>query len=98
MLELDKLFTIHHKNIQALAIELFKIKNNLSVTIMNDIFRPRAVSCNLMSQIDFSCPNVNYEHFGISSLRYIATKVWDKVPNDIKNVNDIETFKSNVRR
>ena len=28
--------------IQSLAIELFKIKNNLSVTIMNDIFQPRA--------------------------------------------------------
>ena len=32
--ELDKSFKIHHRNIQSLAIELFKIKNNLSVTIM----------------------------------------------------------------
>ena len=33
-LELDKSFKIYHINIQSLAIELFKIKNNLSVTIM----------------------------------------------------------------
>ena len=41
--ELDKSYKIHHRNIQSLAIEPFKIKNNLSVTIINDIFQPRAV-------------------------------------------------------
>ena len=50
LLELDKSFKIYHRNIQSLAFELFKIKNNLSVTIMNDIFQPRgAVSYNLRS-------------------------------------------------
>ena len=77
LLELDKLFKIHHRNIQSLAIELFKVKNNLSVTIVNDIFQPRIISYNLSSQIDFTRPNVNSEHFGISSLRYMAGKVWD---------------------
>ena len=78
--------------------ELFKIKNNLSVTIMNDIFQPRAVRYNLRSQIDFTRPNVNSEHFGISSLRYMTAKVWDMVPNGMKNVNEIETFKNNIRK
>ena len=57
---------------------------------MNDIFQPRAVRYNLRSQIDFSGLNVNSEHFGISSLRYMAAKVWDMVPNDMKNVNEID--------
>ena len=95
LLELDKSFKIHHLNIQSRAIELFKIKNNLSVAIMNEIFQPRAARYNLRSQIDFTRPNVNSEHFGISSLRYMAAKVWDMVPNDMKNVNEIETFKNN---
>ena len=84
LLELDKWFKIHHRNIQSLAVEPFKMKNNLSVTIINDIFQPRAVSCNLRSQIDYTRPNVNSEHFEISSLRYIASKVWGMLPNGMK--------------
>ena len=64
------------------------IKNNLSVTIMDDIFQPKAVSYNLRPQIEFT------EHFRINSLRYMVAKFWDMVPYDMKNVNDIETFKA----
>ena len=44
--------------------------NNLSVTILNFIFQPKAVSYNLRFQSDFTRPNVNSEHFGISSKIY----------------------------
>ena len=33
--------TIHHRNIQSLAIELFKIKQNLSNSMLNNIFQTR---------------------------------------------------------
>ena len=39
-----------------------------------NIFQPRAVSYNLRSQIDFATANVNSEHFGISSFRYMTAK------------------------
>ena len=29
LLQIDKSYNIHHKNIQTLAIELYKVKNNL---------------------------------------------------------------------
>ena len=53
-------------------------------------------SISLRSQIDFTTPNLNSKHFGISFLRYMVAKAWDKVPNDMKNVNDMEIFKKNI--
>ena len=34
----DKSFTIHHRNIQTLAIEIYKVINNISPEIMKEIF------------------------------------------------------------
>ena len=38
LLKKDGSFTIHERNIQALAIEIYKVINGLSPEIMNDIF------------------------------------------------------------
>ena len=38
LLEKDNLTTIHNRNIEFLATELFKIKNGLSPPFMNEIF------------------------------------------------------------
>ena len=34
----DKTFSIHHKNIQSLAIEIYKFENGLSLEIMDSVF------------------------------------------------------------
>ena len=39
LLEKDKSFSIHYKNIQGLTIKIYKILNNLSPSIMNNIFK-----------------------------------------------------------
>ena len=89
----DKSFCIHHKNIQALAIELFKVKNNLSNRIMRDIFETRNLDYNLRSQIDFIRTRANTSSFGLSSLKYLATKIRNIVPYDIKSVGNLNLFK-----
>ena len=53
LLQKDHSFTSHHKNIESLAIELYKIKENLSNEITSSIFPPTLIKYNLPTQSDF---------------------------------------------
>ena len=97
LLKRDRLFTIHQRNTQSLAIELFKVKGNLSNNIMYDIFQTRKINYKLRSQTDFASVCVNTKKFGLNSLRYFASKVWSMVSLEIKNSGSIEIFKTKIR-
>ena len=84
LLKKDNSFKIHHKNIQSLAIELFKVEKVIANPILCDIFPLRSTDYNLRSQTDFSVSSVNTTHFGLNSLRYFASKVWNMVPLELK--------------
>ena len=94
LLKKDNSFTVHHRNIQSLATELFKVKDNLSNTVMNDILQTRSLPYNLRSQTDFVRSFVNTSRFGLNPLRYFASKVWNIVPSDIKNASNHHIFKN----
>ena len=47
LLKKDKSCKIHHKNIQSLAIELFKVKKGIANRILCDIFPLRSIDYNL---------------------------------------------------
>ena len=98
LLKKDNSFKIHWKNTQSLAIELFKVKKGIANPILWDIFPLRSIDYNLRSQTDFSVSSFNTTHFGLNSLRYFASKVWNMVPPELKNLNDVEIFKSEVRK
>ena len=74
LLQRDKSFPIHQRNIQSLGIELFKVKGNLSNNIMYDIFQTKKINYNMRSQTDFASNCVNTNKFGLNSLKYFASK------------------------
>ena len=68
LLQKDYSFTIHHRNIQSLAIELCKIKEKLS-----SIFPHRLIKCNLRTQYDFFRNSVNTCKDDLNSIRLFAS-------------------------
>ena len=53
LLQLDCSFTIHHRNLQRLATEMFKAKNNIGPKFMNEIFPVSKNDHNLRISTDF---------------------------------------------
>ena len=49
--------SMHQRNLQLLATEMFKVDNNMAPEILNDIFKPEVFPYELMNQNCFKgCP------------------------------------------
>ena len=98
-MKIDKSFNIHHKNIQSLAIEPYKVKNNLSNQIMQEIFEKRQnLDYNFRFRTDFVLPGVNTTYFGLHSLRYFSSKIWNVITDKIKTSLSLDESKIKIRQ
>ena len=95
----DNSFTIHRKNLQLLAIEVFKVKRNIFSKIMNEIFDfSKNYAYELRCGNCLSRSNIHFTHFGIESIANIAAKIWNKIPNKIKEACSLTVFKSKIKK
>ena len=97
LLDLDDSITIHHKNIQKLAVEMFKIKNNLSPPLMKGIFKENTNTYDLRNKRCWEPPNVRTVRYGSETIRYRGPKTWDMVPQHIKDSVSLAEFKSKIK-
>mgnify|MGYP001792074473 CR=1 FL=1 len=89
---------IHQKNIQILAIEIYKCLNGLSPPIMNDFFSYRKMNYNLRSFREIECENVNTLNCGLNTLTYKGSQLWQQIPDFIKSSENINLFKSKIKQ
>ena len=103
LLRRDKSVTVHHKNIHFLAIELYKVKHEISPPFMAEIFKQRiipkdSVICGLRCQSDFyNHVNPKNVHYGLETLRSLGPKIWNILPESIKSSATLSLFKRNIK-
>ena len=64
---------------------------------MNELFPLKENYYSVRNQRDFKKTSINTSSYGISSLRFFAEKIWNKIPNDIKDLNTISEFKAKIK-
>ena len=97
LLEKDNSVSIHYQNIQVLCTEIFKVKNNLSPEVMNKVFKFKKIEYNICRKATFESQNIRTEHFGIETLSYLGSKIWEQVPEDIKFSDSLKVFKQKIK-
>ena len=97
LLEMDGTFTIHHKNLQKLAIEIFKVVHGLGPASMSNIFQLSTYNGNLRYKT-FKSSNVRTVYHGTETIDFRGARLWDSIPLSIKETDSLSTFKYNIKR
>ena len=94
----DKSISIHHRNIHNVAIEMYKVKNNLSPPIMQEIFEYKSSGPKTRMGDKFVRPNVNKVYKGEHSLRSFGPVVWNTMlPEKLKVCSSLAEFKNVIK-
>ena len=73
------------------------MKNDLASEIMKKVINLQNPSYNFYPETTyFIRGNVNTTHYGIQTVMYLTQKIWDMVPNDIKNCGSLNNFKTYI--
>ena len=94
-LEKDNYVSIHQRNLQMLAIDMFKVSNGFSPVLMNDIFELRGEQTyNLRKFSQFYRPKVN----SIYNENCVIFKTKSMgLPNELKDIRNLAAFKKAIK-
>ena len=93
----DKTFTIHHQNIQSLAIEIYKAMNNLPGGNLSEFFVRNNHNYNLRSRSELTVPSINTVFKGQNSISYFGSVIWNSIPAKLRESNSFQVFKSETK-
>ena len=94
LLEKDKSFTTHHRNLQHLAILMYKVKNNLAPAPVQEIFQ---VNVSERANEDWVIPRVRTVNNGLETVRYRGPLTWNLLPEEIKSAKTLQIFKNKIK-
>ena len=98
LLNKDNSASIHIKNIQRVAIEMFRFYNGLSPPLVNNTFKLRSENLHNLRQVsEFSRAMVKSVYHGTESISYLEPKIWDILPQKLNNIENLEHFKRKIK-
>ena len=97
LLHKGKSESIHMKNLQYLATEIYKVKYYLSPKTMKDIFFSKNENYSFWSGTHLANRNIHAAHFGTDTITNLGPKIWKLVPDEIKNASSLLVFKSRIK-
>ena len=99
LLEKDNFVSVHQRNLQFLATELYKILNGLSPDLMKDVFPLNDDSdYSTRNKRTFKSRKVKTVRYGTDSLAYLTPKIWELVLNEMKNLESLTAFKTAIKK
>ena len=93
----NKSFTVHHKNVQKLAIEMYKVKNELCPKIMLDLLKEVTHRYNLRNGLIYGSCKIKTVRYGTETITYLGPKIWSIIPDEIRESVSLEIFRQKIK-
>ena len=74
-----------------------KLSTASATAIMNDTFKIRINQYNLRNSNIFYCDNPHTSRYGLKSISYRANQIWNTLPEELKNLPSLASFKNNIK-
>ena len=97
LLQRNRSVSIHHKNIQTLTTEVFKVVNNICPPIMKTFCDFRENRYNIRKFQEMKQQKVRTVRYGVETALYRAPQLWSLVPADLKSLPNVNLFKSKIK-
>ena len=99
LLEKDGSVSVHNQNLQILATEMYKIKNDLSPLNVTELFeQSNEQHYDLRKYSHFTVPPVRTVYHGSESISFLGLKIWYILPDRLKNASSIEAFNMEIKK
>ena len=99
LLAKDGSVSVHDRNLQIPATEMYKIKDDLSPLIVTELFKQRNEQhYDLRKNSQFTIPPVRTLYHGWENISFLQPKIWNILPDRLKNANIIEVFKMQIKK
>ena len=97
LLDKENSVAIHHRNIRTVARETFKVLHWLLPPLLNEVFVERNCNYNLRGNNFLNRRRVDSVRYGKESVSFLAPKIWDILPKEIKNSEKLNAFKAKIK-
>ena len=99
LLDKDGSFTIHQRNVQSLAIEIYKYLHGLSPAILSEVFKVNeTVPYDLRMCNKLYARNPKIVRYGTETISFLSPKIWSLTPQSIKGSCSLPCFKKKHQR
>ena len=97
LLSEDKSFIVHPKDVQKLAIEMFKVKNELCPQIMLGLFKEVMHPYNFRNGLICGSYKTKTVRYVTDTITYLGPKIWSIIPDKIRESTSLETFRKKIK-
>ena len=98
LLHRSSLDTLELGRVKSIATQTFKILQNLAPSYLSDLVKARNKTHSLRKGLNtLHIPQVKNKKFGQNSFYFMAPKIWNSLPNNIRISTSLSQFKALVK-